>query len=102
MPLVNQLSNYVATNVRRRGKSYFEFGQVEIGSGDANTVRAIVEGTDTYYVSLQREGDRVKASCTCPYFQDSPRICKHIWATVLAAEKKGYLQASSLPKRLVA
>src|SRR5262249_30587678 len=32
-------------------------------------------------------------SCTCPYFEEDS--CKHIWATMLAAEAQGYLHDAS-------
>ena len=33
------------------------------------------------------EADRLKATCTCPYFADTGEACKHIWASILVADR---------------
>ena len=58
---------------------------------DAWYVDATVQGSRLYHVSLSREDDAIEAWCTCPHCEDDFEPCKHIWATVLAAEARGYL-----------
>ncbi len=90
--LSKQLTHEVPSTIRERGRDYFHQGSVRIHHGDANSVAATVQGSNYYEVGLKRSGRLLKAGCTCPYFQDNFDVCKHIWATVLAAETKGYLQ----------
>lgn len=72
-------------------------GRVEIVEGTGETVSAVVTGSEDYEVLLAiRERDFCIA-CSCPYFDNYP--CKHVWATMAAAERKGYLTGA--PSRLV-
>ena len=70
-------------------------GPFEIINGNKKELQAVVIGSDTYEVDLYREGDTIYVSCTCPYFEGERETCKHIWATLLAAEKQGYLRGKS-------
>src|SRR5215216_3813177 len=89
MSITNKFSSLIDSGVRSRGRSYYHQGAVRIQEGDNEFVRAIVRGSTRYAVLLSIEGDIFSVSCTCPYFEND--ICKHIWATMLAAEAKGYL-----------
>ena len=40
------------------------------------------------------------ASCTCPYVDEYGAVCKHIWATVLAAEARGFAAGAAAAGRL--
>ncbi|MBM4085627.1 MAG: hypothetical protein FJ272_12630, partial [Planctomycetes bacterium] len=91
MPLTTNLWEYVDADVRERGRRYFQHGAVRIADGDEEFVQAVVTGTHEYEVELQREEGAVAASCTCPYYADNVRMCKHIWATLLACEARGLL-----------
>ena len=71
--------------------------------GDKWRVEAAVQGSESYRVELSREGDKIQAECSCPYYVDHLEACKHIWATLLAAEAKGQLQGSGgrAPRQLL-
>src|SRR5260370_16900077 len=43
-----------------------------------------------YQVNLSRQDDEVHVLCNCPFFE-TESACKHIWATILAADEKSYL-----------
>src|SRR5579883_1014643 len=102
MALTTKLLRDVRSDIRDRGRDYHSRGAVRIRHGDASTVRASVRGTEPYQVELVREGSIVSASCTCRYFDDNFDICKHIWATLLAAQQFGYLQnGKGDPSRLM-
>jgi hypothetical protein len=102
MALTTRLLRDVPSDIRSRGRDYQSRGLVRIRHGDAFTVRASVRGTEPYQVELKREGTTVTASCTCPYYDDNLAICKHIWATLLAAERAGYLNgAGGDPRELI-
>jgi superfamily II DNA or RNA helicase len=56
-------------------------------------------GTERYAVLLHWTEGVLAVLCSCPYFADQGMPCKHIWATVLAADAGGYLSAArSAPK----
>lgn len=95
MALTTHLSNYVDSKIRSRGYSYYRDGAVQILYGNKEDLQAVVIGTDAYQVDVYREEDTVYVSCTCPYFEGERDTCKHIWATLLAAEKNGYLKGES-------
>src|SRR5438128_2523416 len=93
MSLVTQLSRDFDSGVRNRGRSYFQGGLVRNLEGTAWSVEANVRGSRNYKVSLAREENEIKVSCTCPYFETAGP-CKHIWATLLASDANGYLRGS--------
>ncbi|PIX21163.1 MAG: hypothetical protein COZ69_16245, partial [Deltaproteobacteria bacterium CG_4_8_14_3_um_filter_45_9] len=92
MALTTYLSGYAGSKVRSRGYFYYRNGAVQIINGNKEEVQAIVIGTDAYQIDLYREEDTVYVFCTCPYFEGERETCKHIWATLLAAEKQGFLR----------
>lgn len=100
MYLTNRFSSSFEKRVRSRGQAYFEGRCVDIVEGSKEIVRAVVRGSYEYDVSLKIKGRDLLAACTCPYYDND--LCKHIWATMLAAEHKGYLTGTDrMPTRLV-
>lgn len=95
MALTTHLFRYVDNKVRARGSSYFRDGAVDIIHGNKEEFQALVFGTDTYEVEIFRLEDAVHVTCTCPFFEGERVCCKHIWASLLAAESKGYLRGKS-------
>src|SRR5919198_1026673 len=91
MRLSQVFASYVSSRSRSRGESYFRSGAVERLISHGGAIEATVMGSDAYSVLLQPSDDAVCGSCTCPHFADHFEICKHIWATILAAEAKGIL-----------
>src|SRR5205809_488595 len=90
MSLTSRLSGYVAHTPRQRGGKLFQRGQVGILRGDDTDVIATVDRAQQE-VSLSRKRDTVMVSCSCSNYQARFRTCKHIWATLLAAEAQGHL-----------
>ncbi len=102
MGLSTQLASQVPDSTRQRGRQYFQRGVVRLRHGDAESVEATVRGTETYSVSIFHEGHALVSACTCPFFAEYGQVCKHIWATVLAAEPRGFLQrAGQAPPRFL-
>jgi superfamily II DNA or RNA helicase len=93
MSLTTRFASLFDSRIRSRGNSYYREGAVRITQGDERSVRARVRGILNYTVLLAIEGDKFSVSCTCPYFDDD--VCKHVWATMLAAEAEGYLYGSA-------
>jgi superfamily II DNA or RNA helicase len=95
MKLSSVLSSDFDYGTRSRGAVYFRSGAVRIKLGSAVEVSAKVRGSQFYEVEIGwDEADGLTLWCACPYF-DSNGPCKHLWATILAAEAKGFLSAAS-------
>ncbi len=78
---------------RSRGAAYYRSGAVVIHEGGDNAVNAEVHGeSGSYDVEIGLDDvDGFGMWCECPYFgANGP--CKHLWATLLAAEARGYLR----------
>jgi superfamily II DNA or RNA helicase len=92
MPFADRCSLDFEPQVQSRGQRYFHERRVRLGSTDGETVRAAVAGSSGDYEVLLDWSDArngiVESSCTCPYFEDQG-LCKHIWATMLAADARG-------------
>ena len=103
MSLASTLTPFINSKVRKRGVHYFNAGRVRLISCDPKMAQAIVDGSGPYPVSLFRKGEVLQASCACP-FAERGEACKHIWATLLAADVRGGLrgQDGTLPERLIA
>ena len=94
LSLSTRLSGDFDEGVRSRGQAYFYRGRVYIRHGSGDEVEARVKGSRNYDVSLYWEDGQLSADCECEYF-DSVGPCKHLWATILAADAQGYLSAAA-------
>ena len=97
--LATTLAPHVSGRTRAKGADYFRSGGVIEMAGGEWTAHAIVRGTRDYRVELMRESgiDRFTASCECPFYSDRGEICKHIWASVLEADRRGLLGGDGEP-----
>src|ERR1035438_7757544 len=92
MKLASALSPHFDNDVRARGASYYRLGAVRIKRGNATGVEAGVRGSRVYDVEIAWDGRRLTLFCDCPYYEDVG-ACKHIWATILAADAQNYFTA---------
>ncbi len=92
-PLASKASRYFEPDIRARGHNIFLSKKVRILENRADVVFAHVQGTHLYEVQLTYDQHLLFGSCTCPYFSDRG-LCKHLWATVLAADNSGGLEAA--------
>ena len=90
MSFITEFASGFSKAIRSRGDDYFQEGRVKITNGSAWEVCARVRGKRTYRVNLEINGDELVVRCDCPHFEREP--CKHLWATILAVEEKGYLR----------
>src|ERR1044071_5308871 len=88
---LKSLARSFSARSRNKGEQCWHSGLVTIVERSANAVRARVRGTQVYEVSLHLEEDTLVGRCECPYFDDTLDPCKHLWATVLAANSEGLL-----------
>src|SRR4029453_14587887 len=83
--------------IRDRGHAYFRSNTVEILKHSESHLEALVQGTDDYRVRLTPNPPSLRVAFTCPYFADGEN-CKHLWATMLAADSAQYLtKIDSMP-----
>jgi superfamily II DNA or RNA helicase len=101
MGISTALASHVTAKIRDRGRDYFRSGAVKLDSVRPDEVAATVTGTEQYEVDIVVEGRTVHVWCTCPYIDEYGAVCKHIWATVLAAEARGFGRTLSAPLRLL-
>src|SRR5271157_2159814 len=102
MGIAQKVARNFSDAVRSRGQSYFSKGRVSLMSAKPNEVVAKVRGTTKYRVRVRLRGAKLLASCTCPYFSPQGEPCKHLWATLLLADSRGFLQtAPSFSIRLI-
>ncbi len=92
MKLASVLSSDFDSDVRARGASYYRLGAVRIKRGNATEVSAGVRGSRVYDVDIAWDGRRLTLFCDCPYFETAG-ACKHLWATILAADAQNYFTA---------
>lgn len=59
-----------------------------------------MKGSRAYSVNLVWRDSKLNVTCDCPYFYDRGEPCKHLWASVLAADAKGYLSGVAEPANL--
>jgi uncharacterized Zn finger protein len=67
-----------------RGEEYFAGGAVRDLRERGDSVRANVDGTQTYGTQLGQVGRELDYRCTCPFHTDEGEFCKHLVATGLA------------------
>ena len=76
----------------RQGALCFYRGSVTITYGSTHSVISTVSGKGIYEVSLETLGSSgLDFSCTCSDYERYQVPCKHVWATLLAADRDGYL-----------
>jgi hypothetical protein len=102
MSLTSSLGKEITAQTKDNGRDYFRSGAVKIVSGNQWQVQATIAGKQLRRVQINRNGDSFQPTCDCSYFLNQRQICSHIWATLLAAEKKNYLTGGEVgPTRLL-
>src|ERR1051325_3655030 len=102
MSLKSRFATQFNPKIRDRGFAYFRGGAVSILEHSNLHVLAQVEGSRDYFTKLTLTLTSLEIACTCPYFSGG-EDCKHVWATMLAADSKNYLSEVNLrgPLKLV-
>ena len=88
-----------APKVRERGERYYSNGAVEIEYAIGNLLEATVTGGEMYDVSLEIDGEMLRVECTCKFVEQG-ELCKHIYATLLAADKERFGVELPPPRRI--
>jgi hypothetical protein len=94
MSLSSKLAFEFERGVQLRGRELFMTGKVRASDIEANHFHGSVMGGRRYEVCLQyTHNGYLTVTCECPYFQDNG-ACKHLWAAVLEADRRGALSAT--------
>jgi len=100
MKLSRRLEADFNTAVRQRGQTYYWQHMIRIRSGNTHRVVADVTGVERYGTTLEWDDPFLTVWCDCPYFEkDGP--CKHLWASILAAEAQGYLSEAAAASEII-
>ena len=89
------LSSHFDADVRALAGAYVQSRAVRILQGSDSSVTAMVRGSDVYSVIIDFEESELYMSCTCPFFIENGVGCKHLWATILTADRYLYLKKLS-------
>ena len=87
-----------------RGFRYFTRGRVAFSSVSEAGLDAEVKGKRTLVVRLRIDDGKLAAACTCSVKLLGPARCRHVWATLLEADRQallGSLRATSRTLALV-
>ena len=95
MSLKSRFAPQFNPKIRDRGFAYFRGGAVKILEHSDSHVVAQVRGTFDYFVELSLTSTSLDVACSCAYFAGG-EDCKHIWATMLAADNRNYLSKADL------
>lgn len=99
MNLAERLGGAFSATTKSRGHEYFSRGAVRVEQGSSDELEARVSGTQKYNVSFTYLDGVLLADCECEYFY-SGNPCKHLWATILMADMRGYLSQAALDPEL--
>jgi SNF2 family DNA or RNA helicase len=93
MTLATTWDSSFSAKDKRRGREYFDGGNVESLRTDRDAVAAQVRGSesDPYFVIIpltKGAANFSQASCDCPRFDDG-YACKHLWAVLLTIDNLG-------------
>ncbi|MGD0389305.1 MAG: DEAD/DEAH box helicase [Tepidisphaeraceae bacterium] len=91
MRALQAIQSDFSRKTRERGEDYYRRGMVKIIDSQPNRVLARVQGTQLYDVNVGWSGSEYSYFCTCPRYEEHNELCKHVWATLLAAESRGVL-----------
>lgn len=88
--LAQKLRHRFPHSVIQKGQGIYVDGRVSVREASPYLQRAMVTGTELYDVELELEDQTLVVDCSCPYFEDRG-ACKHIWACILEADRRGSL-----------
>ena len=99
MTLAELLQNRFRADLRHRGAAYIEAERITLVRVTSENVFGLVIDGAEYQTQLRYQPDDVSLFCTCDQFAKS-KVCKHLWATILATDSGGYVNSSLRPGRM--
>lgn len=78
----NVYDEIFSIQIRNRGELYYYDNRIKDYKENENMYSCLVSGTEDYKVSITLDEDDmlVNSSCTCPYYTEKNKNCKHIYA----------------------
>ena len=96
MPSLEEFAYDFDRTVQARGREHFRRKAAKIVAADAVHIEGVVAGGNRYKVKVSwDEAGEPTYECSCPYFRDRGEPCKHLWATLLQADKDGMLSLAA-------
>ncbi len=90
MPLASRLAFQFEKRVQVRGVDLYQSRAVRVSEESARHLNAKVLGGRPYDVEISHDDGRLLVYCECPYFDEFGQ-CKHLWAALLEADRRGAL-----------
>src|SRR5580698_1000811 len=90
MPLASRLAFQFDKRLQVRGAGLFQSRAVRVSEESPRHLNALVMGGNPYQVEISHDAGRLLVFCECPYFAEYGQ-CKHIWAAILEADRRGAL-----------
>ncbi len=90
MVSLETLSEFFKPETRKNGEDFVRKDQVFLSIAADTQVQAFIKAGTGARVNLKSksiEASEIQALCSCPLFAKGT-LCKHVWATLLAVEKK--------------
>src|SRR5580704_11752883 len=94
MPLASRIAFQFDRGVQSRGMGLFHSRAVRVLDESPRHLQAVVTGGRPYDVRITHEKGRLLVFCECPYFMEYGK-CKHLWATILEADRIGALAGAA-------
>jgi superfamily II DNA or RNA helicase len=91
MALIDRLRDDFDETTRTKGRNYFDRGAVDVTRYTHRSVAAAVQGEQRYLVDIDWDSGFLEFECSCDDFRLRRHACKHIWAALLEAQRKGRL-----------
>jgi len=103
MSLIKIFERRVNPRDKAGGHGYVNINAVRILSANETSASARILGTPIHNVYFDRDGNSLFYSCDCPQFDKDGKVCKHLWAALVALEKNGHLRKwdSASPVNLI-
>ncbi len=99
MPLASRLAYQFDKHVQLRGAGLFHNRSVRVSHESSSRLKALVIGGNPYWVEINYDLGRLRVSCECPSFEEYG-YCKHVWAALLEADRRGALTEALSAKYL--
>jgi superfamily II DNA or RNA helicase len=100
MALASRLAFQFDKHVQVRGAGLFQNRAVRVSHESPRRLKALVIGGNPYWVEITYENGRLLVECDCPAF-DEYGSCKHLWAALLEADRRGALTDALAAKYLI-
>ena len=100
MTLSELLESKFRGDIRFRGAAYIQAERVSVIRVTADNLFAVVRDGVEFQTQLSRDDGAIRMTCNCVGTSANPSgnpHCKHLWATVLAADAGSYVSGATKP-----